>query len=216
MQLYLVRHGQSLINIPGASQDKPSVDLGLTSEGHEQSTQLAGWLKTYVPTPDVIFASDMRRAQETAEYVGNVYQQALVLDTRLREIGNNYANHQPIPAESLPRTYTALSKFTAPYEPVALDVESSESWANFRHRVSDFVEQLLPVWQGKTVMAVCHGGTINAVIDHVMNISLWRRCDIRCQYTSITLLHYRGKQDAEPWHLAYLGLHHHLLPSLSS
>jgi 2,3-bisphosphoglycerate-dependent phosphoglycerate mutase len=67
MHLYLIRHGQSHVNL--AEWDSGNTDEGLTELGQKQAAALGGWLPRFVPDVEAIYASTMRRALETAEYL---------------------------------------------------------------------------------------------------------------------------------------------------
>ena len=60
MHLYLIRHGQSFVNL--REWDKGNVDVGLTPLGQRQAAALAGWLPSVIPTVDALYASTMLRA----------------------------------------------------------------------------------------------------------------------------------------------------------
>ena len=63
MHLFLIRHGQSYVNLPdwsGANWDQP-----LTELGQRQATALAIWLPQRVEQVAAIYASTMLRARET-------------------------------------------------------------------------------------------------------------------------------------------------------
>ena len=152
----------------------------------------------------------MRRARETAQFVADAYGCNILGDDRLREIGNNRSDHTPLPDDGLPQQYSGLSAFQHPVSPVATDVENSETFMHFRIRVALFIEDMLTRHQDETVLAVCHGGIVNAVVDHIFNIGSYRRCDIRGEYTGVTCFKYIGNPEREPWRLYYLGRVDHL------
>ena len=68
MQLYLIRHGQSYVNLE--EWQHGNTDEGLTELGQQQAARLAAWLPTHLPRIDALYASTMRRARETAEASG--------------------------------------------------------------------------------------------------------------------------------------------------
>ncbi len=84
MQLYLIRHGQSYVNLKDWTQG--NTDEGLTALGQEQASRLAAWLPGHLPSVDVIYASTMRRARETAAAVAAGYNVEIQFDDRLREV----------------------------------------------------------------------------------------------------------------------------------
>ena len=65
MHLYLIRHGQSHVNLP--DWNGGNADEGLTELGTRQASALAQWMIAALPDVDIIYVSTLRRALETAE-----------------------------------------------------------------------------------------------------------------------------------------------------
>ncbi len=83
VHLYLVRHGRTDWNDAGRWQG--SVDIPLNAAGRTQAARLAESLRGRV---QAIFASDLRRASETARIVSELLAvPVLALDADLRERG---------------------------------------------------------------------------------------------------------------------------------
>ncbi len=82
--LYLIRHGQTQWNLEGKYTGQS--DIPLNDTGRAQA-RMAGLATDFSP-PDMIFASDLIRAVETAELVaaGWGYKGEIKIDSRLREI----------------------------------------------------------------------------------------------------------------------------------
>jgi probable phosphoglycerate mutase len=80
-QLLLVRHGETDWNAVGRLQGH--TDRPLSDYGREQARRLAGELAG--EELDAIYASDLARARETAEIVGERLHLSIVLDPDLRE-----------------------------------------------------------------------------------------------------------------------------------
>lgn len=214
VHLYLIRHGESLINIPaGSGRSRDDLDLGLTDEGQKQALAVARWMKQQVSNTNALYASTMKRARETAQFLADAYQCDITFDDRLREIGNNRIDHSPLPNHELPNEYSPLSPYQFPFSPVAPVVEHGESFMHYRVRVGMFLEDMIKRHQGETVIVVGHGGTVNAVSDTIFNVGSYRQCDIRGNYTGVTLFQYMGKRNWETWRLHYLGRVDHLVNS---
>ena len=79
--LLLVRHGETDWNADGRLQGQ--TDRPLNECGRRQARQLAGELAD--EKLDAVYASDLSRARETAEIVGEQLGLAVVLDADLRE-----------------------------------------------------------------------------------------------------------------------------------
>jgi probable phosphoglycerate mutase len=209
MQLYLIRHGQSYVNL----KDWPNgnTDEGLTDLGNAQATRLAEWLPQHLDRIDVLYASTMLRARETAQKVAAPYGVEVRFDDRLREIGNNRLDHTPWPNDALPRDYTDYWATARPFAPMMLNVELAESYMHFRTRVGILIEQLIEEHPDQTVAIVAHGGVVEAVFDHVFNIGPWRRCEVWDHNTAVTHFEFVEIAGRETWRLHYHNRTEHLI-----
>ncbi len=208
MHLYLVRHGQSYVNLKewtGGNQD-----TGLTELGHRQAAALGAWLPDRLPLIDVLYASTMQRAQETAAYLALAYGIDVVSDDRLREIGNNRADHLPWPSDDLPE-YSDYWGSERPFASVTPAREGGESLMHFRTRVGAFIENMIERHRDQTVVAVCHGGVIELIFDHIFNIGPFRRCEVWCKNTGVTRFEYVEHPRRETWRLHDHSRSDHLL-----
>lgn len=199
MHLYLIRHGQSDGNLADWTGDH--IDFQLTDLGHAQAQALAAWLPAHLPTIDHLYASTMRRAQETAAYLEQVYGLTAQTDDRLREYGNNRLDHSPWPNDALPQTFATYRPMGRPFDPITLEDGSDESWMHFRIRVGSFVEEIVKRHPEQTVVVVCHGGVIQAAFDHIFNVGPWRRCEIWNSNTGLSHLEYVNHPGREVWRL---------------
>jgi probable phosphoglycerate mutase len=207
MQLYMIRHGQSYVNLK--DWEGGNVDAGLTELGQMQAAALAEWLPTELEKIDFLYCSTMKRAQETAEPIANAYDVTPQLDNRLREIGNNRFDHVPWPSDDLPE-YGQIWGSERPFHSITPDREGGESLMHFRVRVGVFLEDLTGNHPEQTVVVVCHGGVIETVYDHLFNIGPWRRCEVWSRNTSIAHFEYVKHPNREVWRLHYHGRVEHL------
>ena len=144
MHLYLIRHGQSFINLTdwnwsgGATLDQPLTDLGV-----RQAEALAAWLPGHVPTIAGLYASSMRRARQTAEQLAQVYGCETCFEDRVREIGNNRIDHTAWPEDEAPNRYSPVWVTARPFSPTMHDAETSETYMHTRVRVGLFIEELV-------------------------------------------------------------------------
>jgi probable phosphoglycerate mutase len=209
VQLYLIRHGQSYVNL----KDWPNgnTDEGLTELGKDQARRLGEWLPSHIASIDVLYASTMKRARETAAAVDMAFHVGIHFDDRLREIGNNRLDHSPWPNDALPKDYADYWASARPFAPLMLNEELAESYMHFRTRVGIFVEDLADRHRGQTVAVVAHGGVVEAVFDHVFNIGPWRRCEVWDHNTAVTYFEYVEIAGRETWRLHYHNRVEHLI-----
>jgi probable phosphoglycerate mutase len=208
VQLYLIRHGQSYVNL----KDWPNgnTDEGLTELGQRQAQLLAAWIPQHLPHIHALYASTMRRARETAEAVAGGYDCAIHFDDRLREIGNNRLDHTPWPNNALPIRFADYWASERPFSPLVVDTEAAETFMHFRTRVGLFVEDIVQQHRGEVVLVVCHGGVVECVFDHVFNIGPWRRCEVWDHNTAVTHFEYVEHRGREVWRLHYHNRIEHL------
>ena len=209
MHLYMIRHGQSHVNLPEWAGE--NADEGLTELGQQQAKALAKWLPTHVPEVDALYTSTMRRALETAEQVAKAYGMSLRHEDNLREIGSNRWDHSAWPKDDLPLEYADYWASERPFSTVTPIIEGGETFIHFRARVGIFLEELVEKHREETVVAVCHGGVIEATFDHIFNVGPWRRCEIWNHNTGVTCFEYVAHPRRETWRLHYNNRTEHLL-----
>ncbi|GAB5602241.1 histidine phosphatase family protein [Thermus sp. FJN-A] len=141
MELWLVRHGETLWNREGRLLGW--TDLPLTEEGRAQARRLKGLLP---PLP--AYSSDLLRARETAALAGYTP----LLARELREI--HFGALEGALWETLdPLHKEALLRFQGFHPP------GGESLSAFQERVFRFLEGL-----GAPALLFTHGGVVRAVL----------------------------------------------------
>lgn len=207
MHLYFVRHGESYVNLKEWSGGNS--DEGLTPLGQRQAEALGAWLPGELPALDVLYASTMRRALETAAPIARAYDLPITPDNRLREIGNNRLDHTPWPNDDLPE-YGPYWGSERPFAPITPTRPDGESLMHFRVRVGQFVEEMIEKHRTQTVMVVCHGGVIELAFDHMFNIGPFRRCEVWSKNTGVAYFEYVEHPLRETWRLHFHGRVQHL------
>jgi broad specificity phosphatase PhoE len=156
--LLLVRHGETDWNAAGRLQGH--TDRPLNEHGRGQAKELAERLA--VEGADAIYASDLSRAKETAEIVGERLGLPVVIDADLRE--KNWGNWEGLTGD----------------ERVHVEFEG-ESTQEHRDRMIRAVKRIAERHPGQRVVVVTHGGSlrrvqafVNGVADAVIdNCSVW-------------------------------------------
>lgn len=207
MHIYLIRHGQSYINLPHWTDF--SKDWGLTDLGHEQAAAVAPWVKTHLPTPDVLYASTLQRARETAHYISEALDVPIRFDDRIREIGNNRHDHTPWPSDDLP-PYGEYWASEHPFRSITPSRPSGESMMHFRTRIGMFMEDVLDNHVQQVVFIVCHGFVIDTTFDIVFNVGAYRRCEVWTHNTGIVHFEHVSHPGRETWRLHKMNLAEHL------
>lgn len=208
MHLYMIRHGQSYVNL--RSWKNGNTDEGLTDLGKRQAAALAAWLPGKLFEIDALYCSTMKRTRETAAPLLEAYDTPIRYDDRLREVGNNRFDHAPWPSEDLPE-YGEFWGSERPFSSITPDREGGESFMHFRVRVGTFMEELIERHRGETVVVICHGGVIEAAHGHIFNIGPWQRCEVWTKNTGIAHFEYVEHPGRESWRLHYHNRFEHLL-----
>lgn len=157
--LLLCRHGESFWNQEGRAQGQSPAAPGLTNLGREQAKLLAGRMRT--TGVDVLVASDLQRAVETASYVGQALDLQPVEDPHWREIhlGQWQGLTREQVAERWPEIRAAVDRGEDP--PRGGD---GETYAQFAARTMEAIADLAQRYTGQTVCVVSHGGNVRAAL----------------------------------------------------
>lgn len=209
MHLYVIRHGQSFVNLK--EWENGNQDAGLTPAGHSQAAALAAWLPGHLPQVDAIYASTMRRAVETVTPLAQAYGHPIHFDDHIREIGNNRLDHTPYPNDALPQDFADFWASERPFATVTPVADQGETLMHFRARVGIFLESLVAVHRAQTVIAVCHGGVIDVLFDNIFNVGPYRRCEVWTSNTGVTNFQLVENPGREVWRLHSQNRIDHLL-----
>ena len=149
MRLYVARHGQTAWNaenkICGTS------DLPLNELGWQQAEALAEKCGAY--HIDLIIASTMLRARQTAGAVAEKYGIPVLTDARLVE--QNYGIYEGMDRQT--------PGFLANKRHFAYRYPGGESMMDVAHRIYGLLEDIKREHEGKTVLLVCHGGVMRLI-----------------------------------------------------
>lgn len=148
MRLILARHGQSYGNVD--PEKYKGIDAPLTPLGEGQADNLGKWLKRHHAEIDLILASPLKRALQTAQIVNQYLQIPLQIIEDLSEI----------PVYDLPR----LDQRLHPAKPDLIR-ESAEDYRAYTQQ-SERVYNLLLGYLGreKPILVVSHGGAMGTLM----------------------------------------------------
>jgi len=154
MNLLLARHGESEWIVRG---DEAGFNSPLTDKGRQQARLLGRWLAANYEI-DVIYASPLIRARETAEIVAAELHLPVTLDHDLREFEVRYWHED----EGDTPPYINGSAVALAYLP--------ESYLPFRDRVQEATHRILGAHPEGTVLIVAHGGTVGTIIRCLLGV----------------------------------------------
>jgi 2,3-bisphosphoglycerate-dependent phosphoglycerate mutase len=172
MELLLVRHARPV------RREVPEgpADPGLHREGRAQAQRLAWWLSA--EPIHAVLTSPARRARETAAPIAEVLGLDPAVEEGLSEFDSGASAY--VPVEELRAANDERWLALARGELLDPSIDPRE----FRERVVSAVEEVIARHPGRVVVAVCHGGVINAYVGHILGVAMpmW----FAPRYTSIS------------------------------
>lgn len=181
MELFLIRHGKPEMV---ETNDGSPADPSLSALGKVQAQSMAEWLAD--TEFDIIVASSLKRAYETAEPLAAARKQTIQVESGVAEFDKDSDCY--VPMETLKKTnykrWQGMMK--GEFGP---DVDFNA----FSETVINTIEGLVQNNQGKKVAVICHGGVINVWTAHVMGCQ--PKMFFAPDYTSIS--RYRAASSGE-------------------
>ncbi|HNS01558.1 MAG TPA: histidine phosphatase family protein [Anaerolineae bacterium] len=163
--LLLLRHGETEWNLSGRWQGQ-AADTELTDLGRQQARLAANRLRSY--PINVIYSSDLLRASETAQIIGQALGLTPIPESALRELdigawtGLTWAEIR----ERYPEQAAAMS--------AGQDVPrgGGESLGELQDRLAAAAQNIVSRHPGDTVLVVSHGAALRSLVAHVLGASL--------------------------------------------
>jgi 2,3-bisphosphoglycerate-dependent phosphoglycerate mutase len=207
--LYLIRHGEAVSNVEPYIMGGVKGCRGLTERGHAQAAALARRLEGGEIPAEVIYASTLPRARQTAEAVAEALRLPISWDDELHELRPGDADGMTY-AEARER-YDSMQRFFKEfYTPIT---PGGESWGSFIARASAALERIIVRHQGQQIAVVCHGGVIEASYFHLLQLGpqVRGRASFHVRNTAITHWRHVETQDGRhEWQLVSHNDHRHL------
>ncbi|OCA90558.1 phosphoglycerate mutase [Bacillus sp. FJAT-27225] len=162
MELLLIRHGQSEADLLGVHEGR--ADFPLTELGLEQAAKLADYVSSNLK-PDIIVASPLKRALQTAAILQEAIGCKLHVDETLMEWNNGVL--AGLPYEVAATRYPLPKEGRPPYVPI----EGGESDLEFRFRAEAFLQKVIHEHaDAERVAIVSHGGMISNLIQAYLKL----------------------------------------------
>ncbi|BCJ31985.1 histidine phosphatase family protein [Actinocatenispora sera] len=149
-RLLICRHGQTGWNASGRIQGQTNIEL--SEIGHAQAEKAADLLAAR--HPDVLVASDLQRATQTAAAIATATGLTVATDRRLRERG--YGPWEGLTDDELALRYPTEFACWRAGEPIRID--GVEELAEVSERMSTALLDAAARAPGGTVVVVTHGG----------------------------------------------------------
>jgi probable phosphoglycerate mutase len=180
--IILIRHGETAWNAERRLQGH--LDIALNPEGERQAAALAAALAR--ERFDLIVASDLLRARQTAEAVARAHGMQVALDPALRERcyggfeGLLYAEiEQRFPAE-----FAAWQRRDVDAA-LPLGANHGETFRQFYSRAMQAITGWAAAHPGQTLALVAHGGVLECAYRAALGLPMETRRDFRIDNASI-------------------------------
>ena len=162
LKLYFVRHGESVANHSDRNGlERPADSDRLSDKGWEQARGLGRRLQD--EGLELIVASDMRRAQETAQGIAEVLDLPIETDPDLHEVRQSDAFYASSPEFGDTGTLNWM-----PHKPPDFAEPGAESFNDIMGRVERVRERLSERAAQQRILAVSHFGFLHFFLGSVL------------------------------------------------
>lgn len=207
-RFYLIRHGQAVVNVKPIMGGMKG-DVGLTELGVRQAECLRDrLLQSGEIRADVVIASTLPRARQTAEIIAPALNLAPIFDDEVQEfrVGDE---GDGLTLDEYKKRFGWVDLEAEPTRPVD---PGGDSWLTFYKRVSGALTRIEESHRGKNVVIVCHGGVVDSSFVHFfgMNPEQVPPAGFATENTSITLWERVVHRGRLRWRLGYYNDYSHL------
>lgn len=185
IRFILVRHGQTEWNVGGRYQGQS--DVALTEEGRQQARLLA----ENFPVAEVhrIYASDLKRASETADIIAARFGLPVTKDKIFREL--SFGDWEGLTyKEIVSRWPDAMENFLR--HPDKLNIPHGETFQEVQQRAVKGLHAIMadPANEDKTIVIVAHGAILRTILTAQLHMSLEYAWSIRQFNTAVNIVRY--------------------------
>jgi len=181
----VIRHGETAWNAEGRIQGH--LDSSLNEEGLAQALLLGERLGD--EPFDHFYSSDLGRALQTAQPIADRSSKIPMTAQQLRE--RNLGIFQGLTGKQCEHRYPQDYRLFHRRE-VDHAMPGGESIRQLNQRVSGFFDEIAARHAGQTIVAVTHGGVLDALYRHVMRIPLERPRDFPIYNASLNIVRFSG------------------------
>ncbi len=181
---YIVRHGQTNWNILGKTQGHGNSDL--TESGESQARELADSMINY--PIDRIYSSDLGRAVQTAQIIGEKINIEVKKTKNLREMG--FGVWEGLLIDEIkkchPKTYDIWRN-----EPHLVNIEQGENLHIIKERIDKFIKEINEKYDNKHILLVSHSVTVRVMLLSFLNSGMENIYRIKQDNTALNIVEYR-------------------------
>ncbi|WP_338560938.1 2,3-diphosphoglycerate-dependent phosphoglycerate mutase GpmB [Erwinia sp. E_sp_B04_7] len=193
LQVYLVRHGETLWN--AARRIQGQSDSALTKKGEQQAHQVGERVKHLGITH--VIASDLGRTQRTAEIIADACGCRVKLDPRLRELNMGVLEQRPL---------DELTAEEESWRKTLVDgtengrIPQGESMTEMAERMHKALNACLDLPEGSRPLIVSHGMALGVLVSTLLGLPAHAERRLRLRNCSISRIdHQQSAWLAEGW-----------------
>ncbi|KRL97272.1 histidine phosphatase family protein [Liquorilactobacillus satsumensis] len=165
--LYIIRHGQSEANAAGILQGS-QIDTPLTAKGRQQALTVRQKLAATTAIHfDLVFASPLLRAAQTAQLIAP--HATTIFDSRLREF--DYGDWDGQLEADIHRKYSEFFDDQFNLLPGSEKLSHGEDFQTVTARLDSFFTELAQTYPQQTLLVASHGFTIKLMLNAVLGIN---------------------------------------------
>ena len=182
--IIMVRHGETQGNLDDKAQGH--LDVPLTPTGRLQAKAVAERLSD--TDFDAVYSSDLQRAVDTAKAI-TANRPILQIQTRtqLREI--DFGDYEDMPWEEVGNTHPEFyRRWKNLGTRVDIKFPGGESLRDTWNRVGEFANEIATNnhQRNSTLLIVGHGGSLQALLAHLLNLDITHQWSFVFENTSVT------------------------------
>lgn len=181
--IYLVRHGQTIWNETMKYQGH--TDIPLSKKGKDQASALSRWLAR--EKIKAVYASDLKRAYETAKIIAAPHNLDVEMLLALREL--NFGVWEGMTSNEIEAAYPELIKQWWD-TPLNTQIPDGETIAELAERSTCAVHEVVEKHPEQKVVVVTHGGAIRGIIGKVLDIDLNYYWKLRLDNASLSIIEF--------------------------
>lgn len=196
VRLLLIRHGESVWNRENRWQGH--ADIPLSETGRIQAQQLARHMKSEQRSIRALYTSDLQRARETADILGQALSMTPTATAVWREMD--------IGTWSGLTTVEVAARYPEEWERLRqgedLPRGGGETFAEFQGRLLRALDTYRRIHAGQNIAVVTHGGAVRALLLHCQGWDISRFRDIeKIGNTGVSEIHVSPNGDAHIEHI---------------
>lgn len=178
-QLFLLRHAEVESKYQRVFGGR--IDMELSPRGHEQAAALARYVSNQ--SFDAVYASPMRRVQQTIAPLASHFGSPPIVCADLREV--DFGDWTGLGWDDVFSRYRIRAHQWLEQIECA-GIPNGECRTTFAARVEPRLKSILADHRGKSIAVVCHGGVIRMILSLLLDLPLSKMAAFEIEYASVS------------------------------